>query len=265
MLLVGASGSMKTNSALDVLSKFSGTFHKIVVVCRNESEPLYEHLRKKISDEDQLEFVEIIGDDLSGLPSVNDFNKKEPSLVIFDDLCLVKKQEDISEFFIRARKVGVSCMYLTQSYYSAPKVIRSQCNYILLKKISSTNDLRMILSEYSLQVDVDQLKQMYTQCTKEKLDWLMIAVENPPHERFWHNYEKLQGNQYHGVDEESPQDFKDDPAPKESEKIKQPEAVKPKEDPAYQEKIARLKKIFGFFFQDIIIAIVHKDFEPVRH
>lgn len=193
MLVVGASGSMKTNSALDVFSKFSGTFVKLIVVCRNEDEPLYQYLKKTIPA-DQLEIIEVIGDDLAGLPNINDFDKKEHTLVIFDDLCLVKKQGEIEEFFIRARKVGVSCMYLTQSYYSAPKVIRSQCNYILLKKISSTNDLLMILREYSLQIDVDQLKQMYTECTRDKLDWLMIAVENPPNERFWHNYTKLNSN-----------------------------------------------------------------------
>ena len=205
MLVVGASGSMKTNSALDVFSKFNGTFVKLYVVCRNADEPLYQLLKKKLP-KDQLCLIEVEGEDLSEVPSVNSFNKKEHTLVIFDDLCLVKKQAVIEEFFIRARKVGASIMYLTQSYYSAPKVIRSQCNYIMLKKISSTNDLRMILSEYSLQVDVDQLKMLYTNCTKDKLNWLMIAIDNEPLTRFWEGYKPIKGIHYEGDDMLSPEE-----------------------------------------------------------
>lgn len=191
MLLVGASGSMKTNTALDIFQKFSGTFDHLTVVCRNKDEPLYNLLQEKIPD-DQLTMVEIEDDDLSEMPTMDDMNSDSPhTLVIFDDLCLVKNQKAISEFFIRARKVNVSCMYLTQSYYAAPKTIRINCNYIILKKIDSIRDLQMILREYSLNVDVDQLSNLYSRCTQEKLDWLLIAMQNEPNNRFFHNYSHI--------------------------------------------------------------------------
>jgi hypothetical protein len=240
MLVVGASGSMKTNSALDVFSKFSGTFMKLIVICRNRDEPLYQYLDETLSP-DQLDIIEIVGDDLSKLPSINEFDKSEHVLVIFDDLCLVKDQKDISEFFIRARKVGVSCMYLTQSYYSAPKVIRSQCNYIMLKKIASTNDLRMILSEYSLQVELDQLKEIYSNCTRQKLDWLMIAVENPPHERFWHNYKKLQGIHY---ENDTADAYEDDTTGTGSAPVA-PRPAKVEMDDATRQQMDVVRKAFG--------------------
>lgn len=188
MLVVGASGSMKTNSILDVFQKFSGTFDHLTIVCRNKDEPLYNFLKKSL-DEEQLTLIEVEGDDLSDLPSMDGLNNKSPhTMVIFDDLCLVKKQQAICEFFIRARKVNISCAYLTQSYYAAPKTIRVNCNYILLKKIDSVRDLRMILSEYSLEVDVDQLSRLYTTCTQEKLSWLLIAMQNEQGNRFFRNY-----------------------------------------------------------------------------
>lgn len=188
MLIVGASGAMKTNTALDVFQKFSGTFDRVTVICRNSDEPLYNYLKKKIP-EDQLEIVEIDGDDLSALPSVDDFDKTDPSLVIFDDLCLVKNQKKISEFFIRARKNNVSCMYLTQSYFSSPKVVRINCNVIILKKVQALRDLNMILSEYALAQPIDQLVSIHSVCTQNPLDWLMIKMDNPPGEQFFHNYD----------------------------------------------------------------------------
>lgn len=188
MLIVGASGSMKTNTALDIFQKFSGTFFHVTVVCRYADEPLYALMKKNIP-EDQFTVIEIEGDDLDKLPSLKSFPKNSPpTLIIFDDLVLVNKQTEIEEFFIRARKSQISCMYLTQSYYGAPKMIRLNCNYIILKKIASLRDLSMILNEYSLQVDIDELKTMYNKCTATKLDWLMISIENPPDNRFFKNY-----------------------------------------------------------------------------
>lgn len=194
MLLVGASGSMKTNTALDIFQKFNGTFDHLTVCCRNKDEPLYNLLQDKIPD-DQLTMIEIEGDDLSDLPKMDGLNSSSPhTLVIFDDLCLVKKQEKICEFFIRARKCNISCMYLTQSYYASPKTIRINCNYIVLKKIDAIRDLQMILREYSLGTELDELSRMFTECTQDKLDWLMIAMQNDSDNRFFHNYTPINAN-----------------------------------------------------------------------
>jgi hypothetical protein len=191
MLAIGATGSMKTNSILDIFQKFSGTFHHLTVICRNKDEPLYNLLSDSLP-KDQLTMIEIEGDDLAELPTMDGLNSDSPhTMVIFDDLCLVKKQDAICEFFIRARKVNISCAYLTQAYYQTPKVVRINCNYIMLKKIDSRNDLRMILSEYSLEVDVNQLTRLYTICTDTKLDWLLIAMQNEPGNRFFKNYTSI--------------------------------------------------------------------------
>lgn len=190
MLIVGASGSMKTNSAMDVFEKFNGTFDHVTVVCRNKDEPLYNLLAKSLPD-DQVTMIEIENDDLRQIPALEGNSDSPQTLVIFDDLCLVKNQKPIEEFFIRSRKLNISCMYLTQSYYASPKNIRINCFYVILKKIDSTRDLRLLLSEYSLNIELDQLVQLYTECTKNKLDWLMIAMQNPPEDRFFHNYDHI--------------------------------------------------------------------------
>jgi hypothetical protein len=191
MLIVGASGSMKTNTALDIFKKISPAFTKLTIVTRNSDEPLYNLIKKKIP-EDSLKIIEIDQDDLSELPNLQELTSKEPpTLVIFDDLVLVKNQKRISEFFIRARKCNISCMYLSQSYFGTPKTIRGNCNIIIFKKISAKSDLNLILRDYTLSLEVDELKKLYMDCTREKLDWLMIKVDNPSGKQMFHNYTEL--------------------------------------------------------------------------
>lgn len=188
MLIVGASGSMKTNTALDIFLKFSPTFVHLTIVTRNSNEPLYMLIRQKIPPS-QLKIIEIEEDDLSDLPTMGKLKSDEPhTLVIFDDLVLVKNQKMITEYFIRARKFNISCMYLTQSYFQCIKTIRGNCNIIVLKKIASLSDLRMILRDYSLALTLDELQEIYLKCTRDKLDWLSIMTENPPEKQFYHSY-----------------------------------------------------------------------------
>lgn len=191
MLIVGASGSMKTNSALDICKKFSDTFSHITIVTRNVKEPLYLHMQENI-DASQLTVIEIEEDDLSELPEMKTLTNKEPhTLIIFDDLVLVKDQRKITEFFIRCRKYNISAMYLTQSYFGTPKKIRGNCNIILFKKVNSKRDLQTILSEYSLSIELPELLRIHQDATKNQLDWLMVRMDNPPGKQFFHNYSPL--------------------------------------------------------------------------
>ena len=77
-----------------------------------------------------------------------------------------KDQKAIQEMFIRGRKIGGGCslMYLTQAYFEVPKIIRLQCQYVFIIKISALRDLNLILSEYSLGETKQQLNAMYKYC-----------------------------------------------------------------------------------------------------
>ncbi len=192
VLIVGATGSMKTNCALDLVQKFSGTFFHITVVTRNKDEPLYNLLTKHIP-EDQLTMIEIDEDDLDKLPDMKKMsNKSPPTLVIFDDLVLVEKPKKIVEYFIRGRKMNISMMYLTQSYFGSPKKLRGQCNIVILKKVQGNRDWGAILREYQIGIELSQLKQVYENCIdKDKKDFLMIKLDNPSSEQLFHNYDPI--------------------------------------------------------------------------
>jgi energy-coupling factor transporter ATP-binding protein EcfA2 len=174
ILIAGPSGSGKTNLLLNLIAQMEDTFHHITVCTRNADEPLYNFLKTKVP-EGQLSIVE-------GVEQIPDLETLDPNaqhLVVFDDLVLAKDQSRIEEYFIRARKIakGVSVVYLTQSYFRTPKTIRINCGYIFLKRLSSTRDLGIILSEYGLGVDRKEMTRLYAEATTKPLDFLYISTD----------------------------------------------------------------------------------------
>lgn len=190
MIIIGASGSGKTNILLNLLNMMTDTFNHIYLFTRNLDEPLYSYLKASISDK-YLHMYE-------GLDELNkmDLNKafEGQCLVMFDDLCLEKDQSQICELFIRGRKLaaGVSLCYLSQSYYKIPKTIRLQTNYIILRKISSTRDLNMLLADSSLGVTKEILQALYKGCVKKSItDFLFIDLMVDPEKAFRKNFDTM--------------------------------------------------------------------------
>lgn len=189
MLVVGASGAGKSQLALEIIKRMKGTFELIILCVKSAHEPLYEFLRSKLS-EDQLKIYEGI----ENVPPLEMLQQHGGQiLAIFDDLVLEKNQAIIGEYFIRGRKVadGVSCLYLSQSYYRSPKLIRVNCNYIALKKLSSERDLNTILSEFSLGIDKATLLRMYKHATSEQRSFLLVDIDETPEKRFRKNFLEL--------------------------------------------------------------------------
>ena len=73
--------------------------------------------------------------------------------------------------YMRGRKVGkgLSLIYLSQSFFQIPKIMRQHFNYLTLLKLSSARDLNLILSDFSLGVDRNKLISIYKQATKRKV------------------------------------------------------------------------------------------------
>lgn len=186
MLIVGGSGSGKTNLIMEIIGRMPDTFQKLVLCVKNKDEPLYNFLSEQLKD-DELEIYEGI----DNVPPVETFDKCDDQiLIVFDDLVLERNQSVIEQYFIRGRKIagGISCAYLTQSYFQTPKTIRIQCNYILLKKLQSEKDLNLILSEFSLGLDKKTLLKLYKYATNDQLSFLMIDIGATAENRFRKNF-----------------------------------------------------------------------------
>jgi hypothetical protein len=180
MCVVAPSGSGKTNFVVNLIALFSkgkGSFADITIITRNKDEPLYKWL-EGLSD--QI----IIKEGMENIPSLDKMDKELNHLVIFDDLVLSKDQSRIENYYIRARKLNCSVIYLSQSYYRIPKIIRNNCNYFVLLKLSGNREVNMILSEFGLGVTKDELLEIYKYATSEKFQPLVIDMDEEPSQRF---------------------------------------------------------------------------------
>ncbi len=180
MLVVGSSGSMKTNSVLNIIAKM-GAFTKIYLFAKNTKEPLYEYLVTTLSEVGRKLKTDVIfaSESLEDLPQFDDIDKKENNLIIFDDMVTESSSalKLISEYYIRGRKHNISCIFISQSYYGTPKIIRQNCDYIVIKKINTKKDLKRLLDEYNLGDNVDSIMGLYTSIvSKDKTNFLLIDL-----------------------------------------------------------------------------------------
>ena len=184
--VIAPSGTGKTQWLLNFISKSTDTFGHIVVVYK-QSEPLYEFLRDKIGSKNITFYTK-----LTDLPNPNDLNMgKKQILLVFDDQVVEKNQQKIEEYFLRGRKVagGITCIYLSQNFFGIPTLIRRQFNYVIILKLSGAKDMKQIIQNYSLGLDPNEIVKLYKDATKDKFNFLKIAVEERNENKiFSHNF-----------------------------------------------------------------------------
>ena len=171
--VVAPSGSGKSNFVVNLISLFSkgkGTFNTIHIICKDADEPLYKYLASKSPSI-------IVKEGLHELPDLDKFDKSDCSLVIIDDMVMERNQRQICEYYIRCRKKSVSIMYLSQSFYAIPKVIRINCSYLIILKMSGDRDVNLVLKESGIGLSKEQLMKAYEYATSEKLVPLIVNIE----------------------------------------------------------------------------------------
>lgn len=168
-LVCCSSGGGKSNLILNLMAQMSNTFTKIVIVSKEE-EPLYNYLQEKIKKGLEIHYQ-------GSIPELNKMSKGQSGLVVFDDLVLDKKPQ-IGEMYIRGRKLGYSSVYISQSFYQTDKIIRQNCNIIWLGYGMQSRDLKMILSEFALSINLNDLVKMYNEITAQKMNFMMINFED---------------------------------------------------------------------------------------
>ena len=199
MVVVAPSGSGKTNFLLNLIHLFSqgkGTFADITILTRNADEPLYNFLTSRC---DQIQVKE----GLHHIPPLDKFDKRENHLVVFDDLVLSKDLSAVENYYIRARKLNCSVIFLSQSYFRIPKIIRNNCSYMAILKLSGNREVNVILSEFGLGVTREQLIGMYNYATNEKFIPLLIDLEQDPEKRFRRGFQEILDPARYGAGEES--------------------------------------------------------------
>ena len=112
------------------------------------------------------------------LDDINNYNKNRDKkvLIIFDDMIAdIMRSEKfkaiVKEFFIRCRKLNISIVFITQSYFRTPKDARLNSTHYILMKIGNKNELKSIAEENSGHLD---FLKIYNYCTKEPYSFMLV-------------------------------------------------------------------------------------------
>ena len=78
-----------------------------------------------------------------------DPDKESKILTVFDDMIAdlinnKKLNSIVAELFIRGRKLNISLVFITQSYFKVPKDARLNTTHIFITKISNKRELQQI-------------------------------------------------------------------------------------------------------------------------
>ena len=128
ILIIGGSGSGKTNAWLNLISQ-QDDIDKMYLYAKDLSEPKYEFLIKKREDagikhfKDTEAFIECSNTMDDVYENIDNYNpsRKRKILIVFDDMIAdimtnKKFQAIIKELFIRCRKLNISLVFITQSF-----------------------------------------------------------------------------------------------------------------------------------------------------
>ena len=85
-------------------------------------------------------------------------SEKQKKLIVFDhmiaDVMAYKRfQAIIKELFTRCRKLNISLVFITQSYFSVPKEVRLNSTHYFIMKISNRRELQNIATDHSADID----------------------------------------------------------------------------------------------------------------
>ena len=115
-------------------------------------------------------------------------DKENKILIVFDhmiaDLIHNKKlNSTVTELFIRGRKLNISLVFITQSYFKVPKDFRLNTSHFFITKIPNKKELQQIAINHSSDINTKDFTNIYRKCTAEPYSFLVndttLASNNP--------------------------------------------------------------------------------------
>ena len=193
MLIIGPSGSAKTNTLLNLIQQHNNNvIDKIYLHGKDLEEPKYQFLIKKrknagiknLSDPNAfIEYSNTMDDVYNNNDDYNSKRKRNVTIV-FDDMIAgimtnKKFQVMVKELFIRCRKLNVSFVFITHSYFSVSKEVKLNSTHYLIMKIHNRRELQQIAINHSVDIDYKDFLKVYRYCTKEPYSFFTINTTLP--------------------------------------------------------------------------------------
>ena len=76
-----------------------------------------------------------------------------------------KLNSETTELFIRGRKLNISIVLITQSYFKVPKEVTLNTTPFFIMKIPNKRELQQIALNHSSDIDFKDFMKIYKKCT----------------------------------------------------------------------------------------------------
>ena len=82
----------------------------------------------------------------------------------------------VTELFIRGRKINISLVFITQSYFAVPKNIRLNFTHYFVMKIPKKRELQQVAFNHYSDIDFEDFVNLYKKCTSKSFSFLVIQA-----------------------------------------------------------------------------------------
>ena len=193
ILIIGRSGSGKTNLLLNLIEN-QPDIDKIYLYAKDPYESKYQYLINKREGvginhfDDPKAFIEYSNDMHDVYKNIDDYNpdKVNKIFIAFDDMIAdmihdKKLNLVVTELFIRGRKLNISLVLVTQSYFNVPKDVWLNTSHFIIAKIPNKRVINQIA--HSSDSTTKDFVNIYRKCTTEPYSFLdddtTLAPNNP--------------------------------------------------------------------------------------
>ena len=118
--------------------------------------------------------------------NIEDYNpgKKRKVLINFEDMIAdminnKKLNPIVTELFIRGRKLNISIVFITQSYFKVPKDVRLSSTHFFIMKIPNKRELQQIALNHSSDIDFNNFIKIYKKCSAKPYSFLVNDTTLP--------------------------------------------------------------------------------------
>ena len=122
--------------------------------------------------------------------NIDEYNidKECKIMIVFNDMIAdminnKKLNSIVTELFIRGKKLNISFVFVTQSYFKVPKDIRLNSTHFFIMKIPDERELQQIALNHSSDISSKDFIKIHKKCTAEPYSFLVndvtLASDNP--------------------------------------------------------------------------------------
>ena len=111
-------------------------------------------------------------------------NKENKILIVFDDMIadMINNKKLISvvtDLVIRGRKLNISLIFITQSYFKVPEDVRNDTTHFFIMNIPNKRELQQIAINHSSDINNKDFIETYRKCTDKPYSFLVIDTTLP--------------------------------------------------------------------------------------